>query len=155
MWACINAQVDKIFRIQHTDPWLLGDKHRTSRTIQVGAVGVPREWRAGLLPLLLVGAVRVLRGCRLGCRPRSLRLHACLLRGRTWLPAAYCCHSQAHTHTHARTHAHTRTHTRTHTYIHTRAPCPAQVMNNRSSGAMIHGSPEVPRYGLELNGGPA
>ncbi|KAF5835670.1 surface antigen-domain-containing protein [Dunaliella salina] len=29
------GQVDKIFRVQHTDPWLLGDKHRTSRTIQV------------------------------------------------------------------------------------------------------------------------
>jgi len=28
-------QVDKIFKVQHTDPWLLGDKHRTSRTIQV------------------------------------------------------------------------------------------------------------------------
>lgn len=29
------GQVDKLFRIQHTDPWVNSDPHRTSRTVQV------------------------------------------------------------------------------------------------------------------------
>ncbi|KAJ9516180.1 hypothetical protein QJQ45_024608, partial [Haematococcus lacustris] len=29
------GQVDKIFKVQHTDPWILGDRHRTSRTLQL------------------------------------------------------------------------------------------------------------------------
>ncbi|GFR47681.1 hypothetical protein Agub_g9427, partial [Astrephomene gubernaculifera] len=29
------GQVDKLFRIQHTDPWVNSDPHRTSRTIQL------------------------------------------------------------------------------------------------------------------------
>ncbi|GMH41408.1 hypothetical protein BSKO_09318 [Bryopsis sp. KO-2023] len=27
------GQIDKLFKIQYTDPWILGDRHRTSRTI--------------------------------------------------------------------------------------------------------------------------
>lgn len=26
------GQIDKLFKIQHTDPWIMNDKHRTSRT---------------------------------------------------------------------------------------------------------------------------
>ena len=35
------AQTDAMFRVQHTDPWVRGDAHRTSRTttIQVGGWG--------------------------------------------------------------------------------------------------------------------
>ena len=28
-------QIDKMFQVVHTDPWLWGDKHRTSRTISL------------------------------------------------------------------------------------------------------------------------
>ncbi len=31
----VAPQVDKLFKVQHTDPWILGDKHRTGRTIQI------------------------------------------------------------------------------------------------------------------------
>lgn len=30
-------QVDSLFRISHTDPWVGGDAHRTSRTINFQA----------------------------------------------------------------------------------------------------------------------
>lgn len=33
--TCYCCQVDKIFRIEHTDPWLRGDRYRTSRTVQL------------------------------------------------------------------------------------------------------------------------
>lgn len=31
----VCLQVDKIFRIEHTDPWLRNDPYRTSRTVQL------------------------------------------------------------------------------------------------------------------------
>lgn len=43
------GQVDKLFRLHHTDPWLLGDPHRTSRTISLQntrATGAPTHGRA-------------------------------------------------------------------------------------------------------------
>ncbi len=33
--ALLVLQTDAMFRIQHTDPWVRGDAHRTSRTITV------------------------------------------------------------------------------------------------------------------------
>ena len=33
--ASFTAQVDKIFRLQHVDPWVNSDPHRTSRTLQL------------------------------------------------------------------------------------------------------------------------
>ena len=34
--ACVACvQIDKLFRLQHTDPWVNSDKHRTSRTIEI------------------------------------------------------------------------------------------------------------------------
>ena len=43
------GQVDKLFRLHHTDPWLGGDAHRTSRTISLQntrATGAPTHGRA-------------------------------------------------------------------------------------------------------------
>jgi outer membrane protein insertion porin family len=43
------GQVDKLFRLHHTDPWLLGDPHRTSRTVSLQntrATGGPTHGRA-------------------------------------------------------------------------------------------------------------
>ena len=41
-WHPLVLQTDAMFRIQHTDPWVRGDAHRTSRTItvQVGMGGL-------------------------------------------------------------------------------------------------------------------
>ena len=33
--ACGVVQMDKVFRVNHTDPWVGGDMYRTSRTISV------------------------------------------------------------------------------------------------------------------------
>lgn len=32
---CCPAQVDSLFRVNHTDPWVRGDPYRTSRTISL------------------------------------------------------------------------------------------------------------------------
>jgi outer membrane protein insertion porin family len=43
------GQVDKLFRLHHTDPWLPGDPHRTSRTVSLQntrAAGAPTHGRA-------------------------------------------------------------------------------------------------------------
>ena len=37
----LRFQVDSLFRISHTDPWVGGDVHRTSRTINFQ---VPLPW---------------------------------------------------------------------------------------------------------------
>lgn len=33
--TCHHAQVDSLFRVNHTDPWVKGDPYRTSRTISL------------------------------------------------------------------------------------------------------------------------
>ena len=53
-WQPLVLQTDAMFRIQHTDPWVRGDAHRTSRTITV-QVGRGRPTvRAGLFLLVQI-----------------------------------------------------------------------------------------------------
>jgi hypothetical protein len=46
-------QLDSLFRINHTDPWVGGDVHRTSRTINIQA-STAITWRFLLGAMLAV-----------------------------------------------------------------------------------------------------